>query len=159
MSIQTGSHFPYPEFRRRYPEHSSSPVIWQWKTLAEELAAAEHTEYGTLTLSMPDGAHQAIPGTAMTFQVVPPGGRTPPHSHSWWHLYFARSGKGSVVFDGSRDAAELNVGDIMLIPAWSAHHFENQGVQEDLVLLSMTNLPQQADLSNLISREFPRETE
>jgi gentisate 1,2-dioxygenase len=153
MSIHIGSQFPYLEFRKRYTREPASPVIWQWKVLAQELDATEHTEYGTLTLSTPGSAHEIVPGTAMTFQVVKPGGRTTPHSHSWWHLYFARSGSGSVIFDELHDAAELNAGDIMLIPAWSVHHFENRRAQDDLVLLNISNLPQQADLRNLLSQE------
>lgn len=153
MSVQTGSQFPYPEFRKRYAKERPSPVIWQEKTVAEELDAAEHTEYGSLTLSKPDGAHEIVPGTSMTFQVVKPGGHTTPHAHSWWHLYFVRSGTGVVVFDDTRETAELNAGDIMLIPAWSVHRFENRGTQEDMVLLNMSNLPQQADLRNLLSEE------
>lgn len=159
MPIQTGSQFPYLKFRGRYQDVQASPVIWKWKALADDLATAEHTQYGTLTLSLPNGSHQPVPGTAMTFQVVRPGGRTTAHSHSWWHLYFVRSGKGSVVFDEPRETAELDVGDIMLIPAWSVHHFENHGAPEDMVLLSITNLSQQADLANLMSREFPGDAE
>ncbi len=152
QSVRTGSQLPYPEFRRRHETERPSPVVWQWKTLAEELGAAEHTEYGTITLSTPDGGHEIVPGTAMTFQVVKPGDRTTPHSHSWWHVYFVRSGAGSVVFDGSDEAAELNTGDIMHIPAWAVHHFENRGVEEDLVLLNMSNYPQQSGLGNLLSK-------
>jgi gentisate 1,2-dioxygenase len=153
MSTHIGSQFPYREFRKRYPSEPASAVIWQWNALAGELDATEHTEYGTLTLSTPGGAHEIVPGTAMTFQIVKPGKRTTSHSHSWWHLYFVRSGSGSVISDDLHDAAELNAGDIMLIPAWSVHHFENRRAQEDLVLLNISNLPQQADLRNLLSKE------
>lgn len=149
MSIRDGSQFPYPELRKRYTRERPEPVLWQWKTLSSELAAAEHTEYGSLTVALPGGDNEIVPGAALTFQIVPPGGRTTPHSHSWWHLYFVRSGTGSVVFDTSVDAAELAGGDLLLIPAWSVHHFENHA-ENDLLLLSMTNFPQQADLANLL---------
>lgn len=123
----------------------------------KELASTEHTEYGTLTLAMPNGVNEILPGMSLTIQVVPPGDRTTPHSHSWWHLYVVRSGAGSVIFDELPDAAGLEAADLVLIPAWSVHHFENREAADDLVLLSMTNLPQQAILSNLLSREFSDE--
>ncbi|MFJ1748807.1 cupin domain-containing protein [Streptomyces sp. NPDC088116] len=155
--------------------------MWQWENLAGELQAAEHTEYGTLTLAAPDGGHEIVPGTSMTFQAVRPGDRTTPHSHSWWHLYFVRSGSGAVVFDETGDTAALSEGDILLIPAWSVHHFENGGVgndgsqngafkngafengafknggtADDLLLLNMSNLPQLALLDNKFSKEHER---
>lgn len=152
-SVWIGGQFPYPELRGRNTREPAEPVLWQWKTLAEEIAAAEHTEYGTLTLSTPDGGHEVLPGTSMTFQVVRPGGRTTPHAHSWWHLYFVRSGLGSLVFTELGDTAELTAGDIVLIPAWVMHRFDNNGAADDLVLLNMSNLPQQAGLGNLLSRQ------
>ncbi|OKJ99619.1 hypothetical protein AMK26_26735 [Streptomyces sp. CB03234] len=130
-----------------------SPVVWQWENLAKELEAAEHTEYGTLTLASPEGRHEIVPGTSMTFQVVRPGGRTTPHAHSWWHLYFVRSGAGTVVFDETGESTELSGGDILLIPAWSAHHFENHEADGDLLLLNMSNLPQLAAIHNNFSEE------
>lgn len=154
MPVQTGSQFPYPEFRKRHVRETPAPVLWQWEHLAKEIASAEHTEYGTLTLASPGGSHEVVPGTSMTFQVVRPGDRTTPHTHSWWHLYFVRSGTGSVIFDESGDSASVSEGDILLIPAWSAHHFENPGPGQDLMLLNMSNLPQLAALHNNFSKEL-----
>ncbi len=153
MSIQSGSQLPYPEFRARHAAKKASPVMWQWKWLAGELEAAEHSERGTIALSRPGGTDEIVPGTAVAFQIVRPGDRTTPHTHAWWHLYVVRSGTGTVVFEESDEAADLTTGDIMLIPAWSTHYFENLGTREDLVLLNVTNLPQQADLYNFLVRE------
>ncbi|MET8561710.1 cupin domain-containing protein [Streptomyces flaveolus] len=153
MPVQTGSQFPYPEFRKRHQREQPAPIVWPWKTLAKEIEAAEHTPYGTLTLAAPDGRHEIVPGTSMTFQAVRPGERTTPHSHSWWHLYFVRAGSGTVIFDDAQESAELSEGDIMLIPAWSVHHFENPYGQADLLLLNVSNLPQLAGLHNNFSKE------
>ncbi|MGX1885820.1 cupin domain-containing protein [Streptomyces sp. NPDC055287] len=153
MPVQAGSQFPYLEFRKRHGREQPSPVVWQWENLAKEIEAAEHTEYGTLTLSSPGGGHEIVPGASMTFQAVPPGDRTTPHSHSWWHLYFVRSGSGTVIFDETGETAEMSDGDIMLIPAWCVHHFENRESQETLLLLNMSNLPQLAGLYNNFSKE------
>ncbi|MFM9371523.1 cupin domain-containing protein [Streptomyces sp. Da 82-17] len=154
MPVRTGSQFPYPEFRKRHAQQRPAPIVWQWENLAKELAAAEHTQYGTVTLAAPDGDHQVVPGTSMTFQSVRPGERTTPHTHSWWHLYFVRAGFGVVVFDETEETVELSDGDIMLIPAWHVHHFENRGSDGDLLLLNMSNLPQLADLHNKFSKEY-----
>jgi mannose-6-phosphate isomerase-like protein (cupin superfamily) len=152
MSVQLGSQRPYPEFRQNYATTQQSPVVWQWSTLAEELDKAEHTEYGTLTLSAPNGGFEVAPGTSMTLQVVQPGDRTTPHEHAWWHLYFVRSGTGTMVFGAPDDVVRLNAGDIVFIPAWVPHHLEN-GATQDLLLLNMSNLPQQSELNNLLSEE------
>lgn len=152
MAIQPGQQFPYPEFRRRHARPQPEPVLWQWEALAEELRVTEHTEYGTITLARPDGGHEVVPGTSMTFQAVRPGERTTPHSHTWWHLYFVRSGTGTVVFHESGDTTGLSEGDILLIPAWTVHHFENGAGDADLLLLNMSNLPQLAALHNNFSK-------
>jgi gentisate 1,2-dioxygenase len=154
MSIRSGNQLPYPEFRARHAKGRSAPVVWQWKTLADALGTAEHSERGTIALTMPDGDTEVVPGTAVAFQVITPGGRTTSHAHTWWHLYVVRSGTGTVVFDELDETADLNPGDIMLIPAWSMHHFENRGGSQDLVLLNLMNLPHLADLGNLLSEEM-----
>lgn len=151
---ETGGQIPYSEVQKRHTENRSAPVHWSWKSLSDALATADHTPYGTLlTLTSPDGDHQIVPGTSMTFQVVRPCQRTKAHAHAWWHLFFARSGTGSVVFDEIDDATTLNKGDILLIPAWRIHYFVNEAMHDDFVLLNMSNLPQQAALGNLLSEE------
>jgi mannose-6-phosphate isomerase-like protein (cupin superfamily) len=125
MSIRRGGQFPYPEFRERY----------------------------SARLSMPDGRAEIVRDTAVAYQVVRSGDQTTAHAHSWWHLFVVRSGTGSIVFANPHEQAELHVGDIVLVPAWVTHHFDNPGVQGDLVLLNLMNIPQLADLGNISSRE------
>jgi mannose-6-phosphate isomerase-like protein (cupin superfamily) len=84
--------------------------------------------------------------------VVRPGDRTTPHEHAWWHLYFVRAGTGTMVFGDPDDTVGLDAGDIVFIPAWVQHHLEN-GTTDDLLLLNMSNLPQQGELNNLLSKE------
>lgn len=153
MPVQSGRQFPYPEFRKRHVQERPEPVVWPWETLAKEIEAAEHTPYGTVTLAAPGGDHEVIPGTSMTFQSVRPGESTTPHTHSWWHLYFVRSGSGVLVFDETAETVALGDGDIVLIPAWHVHHFENHGADTELLLLNMSNLPQMAGLHNKFSKE------
>ncbi|MFJ2827271.1 cupin domain-containing protein [Streptomyces sp. NPDC087263] len=49
-----------------------------------------------------------------------------------------------------RDTTDLDPGDIVLVPAWSRHHFTNPSA-EDLVLLNLMNIPLLAHLGNLAS--------
>ena len=154
MPVQIGSQLPYPEFRRNYLTRRRSPIIWPGDALAKELDQAEHNEYGRLTLSAPDGGLEVLPGTSMTLQVVRPGDATTPHEHAWWHLYFVRSGAGTAVFDEPDGPVRVGDGDILFIPAWVAHHLENDAESgQDLILLNMSNLPQQSELNNLRSKE------
>jgi gentisate 1,2-dioxygenase len=157
--ILSGNQSPYREYRDRYAHPQSQPVIWRWRDLTDELRTAEHTEYGTLTLSKRDGDNEIVPGAALTVQVVKAGERTTSHCHSWWHVYFVRAGTGTVTFDDLFESVDIHPGDVLLIPAWVVHHFENDREgPEDIMLLSMTNLPQQAALDNRLSREAVGET-
>ncbi|WP_051966164.1 cupin domain-containing protein [Kitasatospora mediocidica] len=153
MPIQSGSRFPYPDFKKRYDTERQEPVVWRWAELAQDLGSADHPERGTLALSLPDGSAEIVRDTAVAYQVVPAEGRTTAHAHSWYHLFVVRSGTGTVVFEPAGERTELNPGDIMLVPAWSLHRFENPGAQGDLVLLNLMNIPLLSQLGNLFSEQ------
>ena len=84
------------------------------------------------------------------------GERTRPHAHSWWHLFFVRAGSARAVLKSHASRA-LAEGDLLLVPAWTDHHFENDS-PKDLVLLSMSNLPQQAPCPTTVRRSRKRST-
>lgn len=155
MAVLTGATLPYERYRNLYSQKRELPVVWRWRELTEQLDASAHTERGTLALSVADtaGRCELVPGMAITIQVVSSGGRTRPHAHSWWHLFFVQAGTGTMVLGNARDVAQLSRGDLVLVPAWCEHHFENTSEQESLVLMSISNLPQQAGLSNLLAAE------
>ena len=155
MSVLSGAVFPYTKYREIYRREQGRAIVWRWAELAEQLEASEHSERGTLTLSTAAtaGGCELVPGMAISIQVVRAGCQTRPHAHSWWHLFLVQSGTGTMLLGDSLDATRLSRGDLVLVPAWCEHHFENLVGQDSLVLMSITNLPQQARLSNLLADE------
>lgn len=152
MTIASGSRFPYPDFKKRYDTPPPEPVVWRWRDISGGLGDAEHPERGTLALSMPDGGAEIIRDVAVAYQVVPAGKSTTPHAHTWYHLFVVQSGSGTVTFQDTGETTDLNPGDLLLVPAWSPHHFDNPTGQ-DLVLLNLMNIPMLAHLGNLASRQ------
>jgi gentisate 1,2-dioxygenase len=155
MAVLSGATLPYVSYRKLYSPRRELPVVWRWRELIEQFDTTAHTERGTLTLSTADtaGRCELVPGMAISIQVVRAGGRTRPHGHSWWHLFFVQAGTGTMVLGNAQDVVQLSRGDLVLVPAWCEHHFENMTEQDSLVLMSITNLPQQAGLSNLLANE------
>lgn len=150
---QEGTTVRYEQYREHFSPRTGTPVHWSWVLIAQALACAPQAERGSLTLSSTGSAPgcELIPGIAINVQVVPSGSSTRSHAHSWWHLFFVRSGCALAIM-GSSDTRRLEVGDLLLVPAWNNHRFENDG-GEDLVLLSMSNLPHQAALANHMASE------
>lgn len=155
MAVLEGVTLPYLRYRSLYREKQESPVVWRWRELVEQFDTSAHSERGTLTLSTADteGRIEVVPGMAISIQVVNAGGRTRPHAHAWWHLFVVQAGAGTMVLGNTGDVVQLRQNDLVLVPAWCAHHFENITGEDSLVLMSMTNLPQQAGLSNLRADE------
>jgi len=155
MAVLSGATLPYVRYRKLYDQKQEVPVVWKWKEIVEQFDTTAHTERGTITLSTAAtaGRCELLPGMAISIQVVNAGGRTRPHAHSWWHLFFVQAGAGTMVLGSAQDVVQLSRNDLVLVPGWCAHHFENTTGQESLVLMSLTNLPQQAGLSNLRADE------
>lgn len=155
MPINSGSHVPYPDFKKRYDTPPGEPVLWQWAQISGHLGDVEHPERGTLALSLPDGSAEVIRDVAVAYQVVPVGRTTAPHAHTWYHLFVVQSGAGTITFHDNQETTDLNPGDVLLIPAWSKHHFTNAG-DHDLVLLNLMNIPLLAGLGNLASEQLQK---
>lgn len=155
MSVQAGMVFPYTKYREHFRPDSQQAVTWKWADLAVMLNDSRHTERGTLTLSTDNSASgcELLPGAAISMQVVKPGASTRPHAHAWWHLFVVQKGSGTMRLGDAEASTSLGRGDVVLVPAWCAHSIENLSAQDDLILMSLTNLPQQADLSNLLAKE------
>jgi gentisate 1,2-dioxygenase len=152
MTISSGSHIPYPDFKKRYEPAEPRPVHWSWRETADRLGTVEHPERGTLALTLPDGRAEIMRDVAVAYQVVPAGYSTTPHAHTWYHLFIVRSGSGTVTFHDGGESSRLSAGDIVLVPAWSMHHFTNPG-SDDLVLLNVMNIPLLADLGNIATMQ------
>lgn len=153
LACQEGTTVRYDRYRDHFSPRAGVSVHWSWASIAQALASAPQAERGSLTLSSTGTAPgcELIPGIAINVQIVLRGTSTRSHSHSWWHLFFVRSGCARAVM-GSGDIRRLNAGDLLLVPAWNDHRFENDG-DDDLVLLSMSNLPHQAALANHLAQE------
>lgn len=151
--VSAGQALPYQHYRDCFHPRQASAVHWAWREIAQTLATAAPAERGSLTLSTTGRPQdcQILPGIALNIQVVPAQGGTRPHAHAWWHLFLVHEGRGTVML-GSQPARAIQSGDILLVPAWVSHHFSNAH-DAPLLLLSMSNLPQQAALSNLLARE------
>lgn len=151
--VSRGQAVAYHHYRECFHPRLASAVHWAWSDIAQTLAACAPSERGSLTLStsgQPEDC-QILPGIALNVQVVPAGTGTRAHAHAWWHLFLVHAGCGNVVL-GGQPARPLQPGDILLVPAWVAHHFHN-GHDAPLLLLSLSNLPQQSALSNHLARE------
>lgn len=152
-AVGAGQAVAYRHYRDCFHPRQASAVHWAWSEIAQTLAACAPSERGSLTLSTTGQPQdcQILPGIALNIQVVPAGGGTRSHAHAWWHLFLVHSGHGEAVL-GSQPSRVLQAGDILLVPAWVAHHFRN-GHDAPLLLLSLSNLPQQSALSNHLARE------
>lgn len=155
MTISSGSHIPYPDFKKRYEPAEPRPVQWNWQEIARRLRTVEHPERGTIALTLPDGSAEIMRDVAVAYQVVPAGQTTTPHAHTWYHLFIVQSGTGTITFHEGDETNHLSAGDILLIPAWSTHHFTNS-TSDDLVLLNVMNIPLLADLGNLATDQPQR---
>jgi gentisate 1,2-dioxygenase len=158
MTILNGAAVPHEAYLDQFRQLQGAPVVWKWDQLSDHLQDFSHSERGTLALTIPSAREECdiVPGISMTLQVVKPGEGTRPHTHSWWHLYIVRSGQGWVALGPTGSATQVGAGDVILIPAWSSHSFDNRAAQEDLILMRLQNLPQQARLDNLASQEPER---
>ena len=59
---------------------------------------------------------------------VPPGNRTPAHSHSWWHLNYVLEGEGELYIDGA--ATQIRSGSVAFVDGGKPHQFVNVGSGE-----------------------------
>ncbi|MFD0448631.1 cupin domain-containing protein [Streptomyces indonesiensis] len=152
MPIGSGGQFPYPDFKKRYDTLLPEPVVWRWADTSGQLSDTEHPERGTLALSLPNGSAEIIRDVAVAYQVIPAGKNTTPHAHTWYHLFVVQAGTGTVTFHDTSETTDLSLGDLLLVPAWSLHHFNNP-TSQSLVLLNLMNIPLLAELGNLASRQ------
>lgn len=155
MTIITGSVVTHNEYLNLFRQPRQRPVVWNWSGLTDQCKMLGNDERGIAALSIPDSETQCdvVPGMSIAIQVVEAGGETRSHTHSWWHLYMVVSGSSTVELDVPSSQLVIARNDILLIPAWCPHRFDNRAGKEDLVLLRMQNMPLLSRLSNLASRE------
>ncbi|HKV00063.1 MAG TPA: cupin domain-containing protein [Vineibacter sp.] len=145
----------FDAYLRRALRATPKAVVWPGNDIRHELSARAHGERGTLALVNPDlgDAGAVAPGLSLAVQVVRPGDCTRTHAHSFWHLYLVQEGHGVVDLGDCVGARPLVAGDILLLPAWCPHAFDNRDGTADLVLIALQNLPQCAALGSVLVRD------
>jgi gentisate 1,2-dioxygenase len=142
MQSLHGEMIGFADYLKRAAQPRTSPVIWRSDLLSQQPDNGDVTERGVVALVDPsNGGITIAPGLSCTIQVVPSGGRTRAHAHSFWHLYFVRAGAGHVFFESDDDASPLSAGDIIFIPAWCTHAIVSAGEGGPLVMIALQNLP------------------
>jgi gentisate 1,2-dioxygenase len=156
--MREGRTVKYEDYRSHFDQIQELGAHWSWSSLLTELEAARHGERGSLTLSSSGDTSgcELIPGLSINVQVVPAASVTRSHAHAWWHIFLVQEGRATAILGETR--RELAPSDLLLVPAWVTHRFENSNGYR-LILLSFSNLPQQRSLSNLRASEPPTRNE
>ncbi|WP_323161709.1 cupin domain-containing protein [Pseudomonas fluorescens] len=149
MNDIRGDFFSYKDFRRSLHHQTLSPKVWTRTQLTNErqALASEDVDIVALTSAADTAGCEVAPGMAMAMQWLNPGVQLKGHAHAWWHLFIIQSGRGYLTLG---DAAPVAVGpgDVLLVPAWNTHGFDNIEGEEPLAMLNLSNMPQMALLSN-----------
>jgi gentisate 1,2-dioxygenase len=125
------------------------PYLWRWEEVrslmlrAGDLVSAEDAERRVLACRNPGTADHELARATDTLwaavQMVMPGEVAPPHRHTPAALRFVIEGEGGfTVVDGER--VEMQVGDVVLTPAWTWHEHGNLG-DEPVLWLDGLDLP------------------
>jgi gentisate 1,2-dioxygenase len=155
MSLQAGDLLTYHDYLSQTLRRRESPAHWPWAEVRKLLDKQAGSDQGTLAMSRDDANDPATvaPGISLVVQRIRPGELTSSHQHSFWHLYWVCEGEG-IILTGSRpDKAQLNVGDVLFVPAWCPHALDNRSGKADLVLIRLQNLPQNVGSGTLMRED------
>jgi len=122
---------------------------WSWQALqpllqgAMKITSPEAVERRVLLLlgGMPRGPEDeaTVRSLSAGIQMLLPGERARPHRHTMNALRFVLSGSGAITLvDGK--ACAMEVGDLVLTPAWTWHEHVHQG-QEPMLWLDVLDVP------------------
>lgn len=143
-----------------YLAHSAQPVgrpaIWRRPEVHAALAVQPMsqerlTRAMALTRSDAPGTFALNASISLIVQALGPGERGRMHSHSFWHLYFVLKGQGASVVGGER--ITWSAGDSFYVPPWVTHDLQNLSEDEDAIVYSAQNLPEQAFGGTLMRQE------
>lgn len=154
-TAEDGGLVAFADYLKRAPRPADRPTFWSTTELDRALETLPHGERGTVALAKaPQGAlGEVAPGLSLVLQEVKEGEKTSPHRHSFWHLYIVRKGAAAAAIEGSDSAKPIVAGDILFVPPWHAHAFDNRAGTVPLVLLALQNLPQLAALGCLMRED------
>lgn len=138
----------FREFIQKIAVHG--PQIWKHEQLISKYTVIRDSEQDTFALSTGETLEhgEVVPGINLSLQWIKSGDCMESHAHSWWHIFIIQSGTGLIGFGKGEPMRTIVKGDIILVPAWVEHHFENPDKDHDLVMLSLTNMLEQARASN-----------
>ncbi|UUQ66611.1 cupin domain-containing protein [Pseudomonas fuscovaginae UPB0736] len=149
MDTFKGSFFTYQDFRDSLQGESPRPQVWKGADLANLQRDMQPGDTDIVALSSESsiGGCEILPGTVISMQWLNPGSTLNQHAHTWWHLFIIQSGQGQLTL-GDAQPVPVSAGDVIVVPAWNSHGFVNGSVDEALVMLNISNMPQVAALSN-----------
>ena len=109
-------------------------------------------DYGsTVGVRLMSSTTRTRPGASDGSRRKPSDSASCMHSHSFWHLYFVLTGRGASVIGGDR--ITWSTGDSFYVPAWMEHDLQNLSDDEDAIVHSVQNLPEQAFSGSLMRKE------
>ncbi|MGG1948225.1 cupin domain-containing protein [Trinickia sp. NRRL B-1857] len=123
-------------------------AFWSADALATALDQLPPGEARAIVLtSNARSAHGEIaPGLSLVVQDVRPGQQSPSHRHSFWHLYIVQAGRGVAHIEASGGERAIAAGDVIFVPPFHSHGFDNRAGTESLILITLQNMPQLAQL-------------
>lgn len=127
---------------------ADQPAFWSADGLAAALDQVPPGEARTIVLTAnARSSHGEIaPGLSLVLQDVKPGQQSPSHRHSFWHLYIVQAGRGVARIEASGGERAIAAGDVIFVPPFHAHSFDNRAGTESLLLITLQNMPQLAQL-------------
>lgn len=154
-----GHFLAFAKYLARSARPTGQPAIWRKPEVDAALAAQPQTPERltrALALTRSDESEAfALNGTiSLIVQALGPRERGRLHSHSFWHLYFVQQGQGASVIGDER--ITWSAGDSFYVPAWTEHDLENLSDDQDAIVYSAQNLPEQAWTGALMRKEGGR---
>lgn len=124
------------------------PAFWSADAIAAAFAALPPGEPQAIVLTANTRGNQGeiAPDLSLVLQEVRPGQQSAPHRHSFWHLYIVQAGRGVACIEGAGGARAIAAGDIVFVPPFHSHGFDNLEGAEPLILITLQNMPQLAQL-------------
>jgi len=133
-----------PRFDLRWQQGHSTPLLFKWKqtySILRDLANfTEGNPYEGIVLTYRDNATGKEVSETMGADIIllKPGMTTKVHRHTMSVVYYVIDGSGVINIEGERFPWERH--DVIALPPWSFHSFENEGERE-AILFSVNDRP------------------
>ncbi|THF49224.1 cupin domain-containing protein [Allorhizobium terrae] len=129
-----------------------SPKVWSADRLNVLKENLRHTSEDALGLTHGSASHDSelFNGMALEYQWIRSRESMDMHSHAWWHLFFVISGQVFLLLEKEVEKL-LGPGDTAFIPPGAAHGFRNEDPDSDVVMYSLTNKAELAQIGQFIT--------